>query len=511
MSGMNVERDMYNHLMEVMERLEQVEGKLKEEKAERRQEVGTLRKEYREEIRQLNEQHKLEMAEKDKRISELETENALLKEDRARHESNDHNDSNNSSLPPSTDQRPSKPKRANEYNGRTKTSRKSGGQPGHNGKTLRSDEVLQRLQTKGIEPEICSVGKPTKLWKDRLVIDVPLGVKATIYRFYADANGKYRIPQEYENEVTYGNNLKSLAVFLYGQGVQSLERITELLAGLTGNIVLLSQGTVCRWLEKFHTGAESAKTVIESHLLDHHQVSTDGTCVSLNGCQSYIRNFSVKHWALYVPMGSKGHKALSEIPFLKHYAGILMHDHETSLYRYGTDHAECNVHLLRYLLKNTQDTGHVWSRHLSALLVEMNAYRKRLISDGKVEIPTATLLRLESRYDAILAEAALERKEHRCRYNWASKEEIALLNRLKKYKTQHLLFLHDFAVSFDNNMSERDLRKCKNRQKMSGGFRTAHGKEIFCSVLSIIETCKRQSLELLSSIVTVLNGSKLFA
>lgn len=511
MSGMNVERHMYKHLMEVMECLDQVKDELRKEKAEREAELQAVRAEHWEEIRRMNEQHGLEMAERDRRIAELEAENALLKEDRARHESNDHNDSSNSSLPPSTDQKPSKPKAANEYNGRTKTGRKSGGQPGHSGKALRAEEVLQRLQEKGIKPEVRNVGKPSKAWKDRLVIDVPLGIKATILRFYADENGRFHIPHEYENEVTYGTNLKTLSVFLYGQGVQSLERITEFLAVLTGNIVLLSQGTICKWLDQFHDSAESPRTVIENHLLDHHQVNTDGTCVSLNGCQSYIRNFSVKDWVLYVSMGSKGHKALSEIPFLKRYAGILMHDHETSLYRYGTEHAECNVHVLRYLLKNTQDTEHVWSRHMRALLVEMNGYRKRMIAAGKDKIPETTLLRLEARYDAILAEAALECKEHRCRYNWASKDEKALLNRLKKYKAQHLLFLHDFAVSFDNNMSERDLRKCKNRQKMSGGFRTEHGKEIFCSVLSVIETCKRQSMDLLSSIAAVFNGSTLFA
>ena len=103
-----------------------------------------------------------------------------------------------------------------------------------------------------------------------------------------------------------------------------------------------------------------------------------------------------------------------------------------------------------------------------------------------------------------------ERKEHRCRYNWASKDEKALLNRLKKYKTYHLLFLHDLAVPFDNNMSERDLRKCKNRQKMSGGFRTEHGKEIFCSILSVIETCKRQSMDIFASIGKVFAGQPLF-
>lgn len=124
-------------------------------------------------------------------------------------------------------------------------------------------------------------------------------------------------------------------VYLYGQGVQSLQRTTELIKGLTKGVIHISEGTVCKWLERFHNAAETVKATIEKHLLVQHQVNTDGTVVTLDGKQSYIRNFSVKEWVLYVSMGSKGHKALSEIPFLKSFAGVLMHDHETSLYRYG--------------------------------------------------------------------------------------------------------------------------------------------------------------------------------
>ena len=34
-----------------------------------------------------------------------------------------------------------------------------------------------------------------------------------------------------------------------------------------------------------------------------------------------------------------------------------------------------------------------------------------------------------------------------------------LLNRLTAYKSNHLLFMHDFRVDFDNNLSEREFKK----------------------------------------------------
>ena len=91
------------------------------------------------------------------------------------------------------------------------------------------------------------------------------------------------------------------------------------------------------------------------------------------------------------------------------------------------------------------------------------------------------------------------------------KNEKTLLNRMDKYKRNHLLFIHDFDVSFDNNMSERDLRKCKNRQKMSGGFRTKKGKEVFCSIMTITETCKRQGIDLLQAFRSIFQGKHIFA
>lgn len=113
------------------------------------------------------------------------------------------------------------------------------------------------------------------------------------------------------------------------------------------------------------------------------------------------------------------------------------------------------------------------------------------------------LITLEAQYTAILRQGQAENEAVKSR--WAKKDEAALLRRLEKYRDSHLLFLRRFDVPFDINLSEHDLRKVKNRQKMSGGFRDEFGRDMFCTIFSFIETCKRRSLPVFQSICTVLD------
>ena len=89
------------------------------------------------------------------------------------------------------------------------------------------------------------------------------------------------------NEVVYGNGLKAFPAALYGQGVQSLERMPQLISMVTGKVVRVSQGSIQNWLCEFHKKAGSEIEKITGHLLDHACVHTDGTNVTQDDRRNY--------------------------------------------------------------------------------------------------------------------------------------------------------------------------------------------------------------------------------
>lgn len=134
----------------------------------------------------------------------------------------------------------------------------------------------------------------------------------------------------------------------------------------------------------------------------------------------------------------------------------------------------------------------------------MNQARKQRILQGSACFTPSELERYSLRYEELLSEGREENRHSKGRI--AKKEEKALLKRLKKYQENHLLFLYDFRIPYSNNRSEKDLRICKNRQKMAGGFRTEAGRQMYCDIMSLIETIKRRELNIFRGIIALMNG-----
>lgn len=478
----NYENGMFKQLQEIMGRLDSVE------------------KEHKQEIQHLND----EISDLKKENKLLYTENQLLREDNARLRSIINNDSSNSSLPPSTDQKSGKP--ANTFNGRNKTERRAGGQKGHKGTTLTKGDIEEKIREGKCRHEIRTIGNPVcGKYISKYVVDLKAETVITEVRIYADERGRISIPPKYRNDVAYGENVKALAIALYCEGVMANDRIAAFLNAAGGDVLELSDGSIYGFCKKFAQNSAESIRNLEGSLLNHPVVATDATTVTVNGKQNYIRNFSTEETVVYHAMNSKSIDSLKKIGFLSKYSGLLLHDHETAMYHFGTDHAECNVHIIRYLRKNSEETKNKWSDEMISLLCEMNKARKELIEQKITSFPEEKLTEYEQKYQALIKKGRTENKK--TSHCYAKSEEKTMLNRLEKYSHNHLLFLHDFSVPFENNISERDLRKAKNRQKMAGGFRKESGHQMYCFILTIIETLKRRNLSIIENIKQLFMGT----
>ena len=477
--GGDYEKGLFRQLQEVMERCDKLDNEITENKV----------------------RHKATVEKLEDRIKKLEEENTLLRNDNERMRRILNNDSSNSSMPPSADQ---KGKSANTYNGRIKSGKKCGGQIGHKGATLTKGDVQDKIKSGAYQHKVVTVGKPEGNYVSKYVVDLEIRPVATEYRFYPNKDGRITIPQEYRSDVTYGIVIKSIAVDLYSEGAVSNDRICDFINAISGSRLQLSTGSIYGFCRGFFDRCTGSIEQIKTELLNSATVYTDATVVTVNGNQAYIRNQSTEKAVLYSPMEKKNIDALNETGILSSYSGSLVHDHETALYRYGSAHGECIVHLMRYLKKNNEESGNIWSGELITLFSMTNAERKKRVIDGSA-FRSDEIEYYESEYDRIVQKGREENGNTKGKY--ARQEEKKLLNRLEKYKANHLLFLHDFDVGFNNNISERDLRKCKTKQKVTGGFRKQSGNEIYCNIMSIIETCKRNKKFVFESIRQIFDGT----
>ena len=162
---------------------------------------------------------------------------------------------------------------------------------------------------------------------------------------------------------------------------------------------------------------------------------TDSAHVVVGGCQEHIRNQSTSEAALYSSMKTKTIEEMKTLEVLAKHAGILVHDHETALYHFGFDHAECNAHILHYLRKNSEETGNQWSEDFANFLNTMNVLKQELKGNHDTPFRADLMSLFSAEYDVILNEAVEQNKSTKGKL--AKAEEYTLINRLSRHKDHH--------------------------------------------------------------------------
>jgi len=188
--------------------------------------------------------------------------------------------------------------------------------------------------------------------------------------------------------------------------------------------------------------------------------------------------------------------------------GIVIHDHWKPYYTLsGVEHALCNAHHLRELKALIEIEKETWAKRMYKLLINACRSVQRAIEKKTSAIPLSTYRRILRLYDTIVAagltvherQVPLLRKGERGKTPRRTGHNLLL--RFLKHKSDVLRFAKDFSVPFTNNQAERDLRMMKVKQKISGCFRTTTGAENFAAVRAVISTARKQSWNLLETLV----------
>jgi len=236
--------------------------------------------------------------------------------------------------------------------------------------------------------------------------------------------------------------------------------------------------------------------------------------VDKEGCWVHVCSTNrLTHYAVHP---SRGRPGLDSIGIAPHFRGICVHDAYNSYQGYASTPALCNVHHLRDLTFIEEEMKQPWAKKMKDLLLEMKEEVEQARTQGQRELDLRALAGLLHRYDEILLEGyqanppppAPTKSAHNKRKPGRVKQNPArnLLDRFSQQKQAVLRFLYDFAVPFDNNQAERDLRMIKVQQKVSGCFRSEEGTIMFCRIRSYLSTLRKQGIDLLPALERTLSG-----
>ena len=408
-----------------------------------------------------------------------------------------------------------KKKRTNSL--REKSGRKSGGQPGHKGRTLKQvdepDEIIDILPKECPKCQTEFSRDDSDDYISRQVFDIPPPPPPVVTEHRAHnckckgcgEKFKGEFPANVTAPVQYGERVASTVAYYQTVQVVPVNRTRRLLSDMHG--MDASEASIMKMIRGMARGFEPVADVIQKKAASDPLATThlDETGFRAAEKLQWIHNTSTKTMSHFRVGSSRGDILLD----LK---GNVMHDCFSSYWKIeDVTHGVCNFHVTRELKALFEIDDEKWAGEMRTILLDGLKLTKKARKQNKKAVDPENIIAIEERFYACLKKAIAfheglpplvppsakkgpGRKKRRIGHN--------LCLRLQKVADCVLLFLHDLTVPFSNNEAERDLRMTKVRQKVSGCFRTVQGLKDFCTLRSIIETARKQGWNVLEVLQT---------
>jgi len=404
---------------------------------------------------------------------------------------------------------------------RKKSGLRSGGQRGHPGRTLPPASTPDVILLHRLMRCPCGCGaslhrQPVLRHENRQVFDLPpQKLLVTEHRVEVKRcpNSGREVSAAFPAGVTaptqYGPRFNAWLVYLRGQQLLPLQRISQMSADLFGRLV--SEATVHAAVTAASHALAGFEATVADLIAQAPIAHADETGLRVAGRLHWLHVVSTKTLTWYGVHRARGSTAIEHFALLPRFFGRLIHDCLHAYFKLTCRHGLCNAHLLRELTFLHEVLHQTWAKRMLDLLLRM--HRSVAACTARAGLSAAPQRAAWTRkYQAVVREGFAEnpaphppprpRPQGRPKHTKAHN----LLRRLRQHECSVLAFLYDSRVPFSNNQGEQDLRMMKVQQKISGAFRTLEGAQSFARIRAYLSTVRKNQRDVFQETVAALTG-----
>lgn len=310
-------------------------------------------------------------------------------------------------------------------------------------------------------------------------------------------------PHQVTAPTVYGAGVRAAIAYLSAYQHLPAKRLAEAMENLFA--LPISTGTVLSVLARAHEHLADFEEQVKEHLSAAPVAHADESGVRVAGKLHWLHVMCTHLVTFYGIHAQRGREAMDDLGVLPAFNGTLVTDALASYTVYGNAQALCGAHVLRELIAVTEDARRdpAWAQSMIDVLLEAKDAVAHAVAGGHDALPVDALADFQGRYrQAALCGIAANPYPG----TGPRSKARALAERLRDRTEEYQRYMVDFAVPFDNNAAERDIRMIKVQQKISGSWRTLTGARRFARIRSYISTVRKHGINPLTALRDLFAG-----
>ena len=393
----------------------------------------------------------------------------------------------NSSLPPSTGQKSNRPEKAR---------RRRKGRPGVARELCPDPDHVREIYAEacmGCGAALSPTDQPEVHAYDHIDLPPikPVTTRVVLHRGACpccQARVAAAAPADMPIGSPFGPGIVALVVYLHACQMVSFNRLVEMLAGLFG--LTLSEGAIANMLARAKAPFAAAGRSIEATVRAAPVIASDETSARVAGKTHWQWVFGCATAVLHIIAPSRG-KAVVTAFLGQARPEVWLSDRLAAQCGHADAHQFCLAHLLRDAQYAIDAGDVVFAPGFKGLLKRACAIGRR--RDDLADDTLAAYRRdLDRRLDRLLATSP----------NRAA--GIKLRAAIADCRARLFVFVTRRDVPPTNNVSERALRPSVIFRKVTNGFRSAWGADVYADICSIVATGRRHGRTALDAIRSAL-------